>query len=478
MRVVWWQILGWLAIGWMAFPTGWAQSSSVSIVLGPAQVAQNQAYAITLRSSQGIQSHDPFPNLNGFTKRSKSSSSSTTISNGRVTSEHRLIQYYAPQRQGTFKQPAFSMRINGQVAQAPAFVVAVVAPVPVQNKPVWSSRDPASFFNNAPQTFIDVKDDAFLALTPDKKTAYLGEGVHVVLGFYVSTANQAPLQFYKLSEQLTQLVKKFKPAACWEENFNIQEITKESVVINGKPYARYKLHEATYYPLRLEPMYFPSVGLKMLKYKVAQQPSFFGRNRQEDFKTFYTRPRSVDIQELPPHPLRDAVAVGQYRLSEEISKTDLTTGEGFTYAYIISGTGNISGIPAPSQRLDPALTLYAPEIRQQINRSGNTIYGSKRFTYYGSLQQAGTYPFSNQIEWIYFDPVRVRYDTLLASVTLVARGENIGNQQIATQVQSNLYAALEDPRLLNEKKTNPWYWWGGVLGLVTLGIAGWLLRKN
>jgi hypothetical protein len=146
---------------------------------------------------------------------------------------------------------------------------------------------------------------------------YVGEGFTTTLSFLVADNNRAPMQFYELGKQLADILKKIKPSNCWEENFNIENIEGEPIEINGKGYTRYRVYQAAFYPLNNKPIVFPSVPLEMIKFKVAKNPSFFGQNRQEDFKTFYSKPRTVRVKDLPPHPLRDAVAVGDYRLEEK-----------------------------------------------------------------------------------------------------------------------------------------------------------------
>ena len=66
---------------------------------------------------------------------------------------------------------------------------------------------------------------------------------------------------------------------------------------------------------------------------MAKNPSFFGRNRQEDFKTFYSKPTVVKVKELPPHPLRDIVSVGNFKLEEDLSSAQIHTGNSFTYNF-------------------------------------------------------------------------------------------------------------------------------------------------
>src|SRR5690606_4853671 len=130
---------------------------------------------------------------------------------------------------------------------------------------------------------------------------------------------------------------KLRPENSWEENFNIESISRVPVTLNGKRYQQYKIYQAAFYPLNLEPIEFPKLGLKLIKYKEAKRPSFFGRNTKEDYKTFYTKAKTVKVKDLPPHPLKDKVSVGDYQLEETIDKKEMNAGEGFNYVMSVSG---------------------------------------------------------------------------------------------------------------------------------------------
>ncbi len=86
------------------------------------------------------------------------------------------------------------------------------------------------------------------------------------------------------------------------------------MTVNGKGYSQYKIYQATLYPLNAEPVVFPAFDLEMIKYKVAKNPSFFGQNRKEDFKSF-RQGEACNGKRVAAHPLRDVVAVGDYRLT-------------------------------------------------------------------------------------------------------------------------------------------------------------------
>ena len=68
------------------------------------------------------------------------------------------------------------------------------------------------FFDRNNEEFYEVEADAFLNLSTDKKSVYVGEGFNTTLSFFVSESNVADMRFYELGKQLTEIIKKIKPA--------------------------------------------------------------------------------------------------------------------------------------------------------------------------------------------------------------------------------------------------------------------------
>src|SRR5271154_1102125 len=329
-----------LVFVWLGSMSGVAQNIQIS--LGPDEIGENQVWTVTVTvNNDRLKSYENFPDIEGFRKRGTSSSTQTSIVNGQISSSQSIIMTYAPVVQGTYTVPSFNMRINDKLISVTGKKVKVGPPVQVRSVDPFRGffdRDPASdFFGRRETEFVDVKEDALLALTTSKDEVYIGEGFTTTLSFLVADNNRAPMQFYELGKQLSDILKKIKPSTCWEENFNIENIEGEPIQINGKGYTQYKVYQATFYPLNAQPVTFPSVGLEMIKFKVAKNPSFFGQNRKEDFKTFYTKPKVIQVKELPPHPMRNEVAVGDYRLEERINAHDLQTGQSVGYEFNIYG---------------------------------------------------------------------------------------------------------------------------------------------
>ena len=440
-------------------------AQEIVVTLGPDEIGENQSWTITLTvQNDRLKSYDNFPEIEGFRKRGQSTQSTTNIVNGQISSSQSVIMTYVPAAQGTVTIPSFSMKVNEKTVKVPGKKVKVGPPQRQQQRDPFSNffdRSPADdFFGGGETEFVDIKEDAFLALTTSKDEVYIGEGFNTTLSFFVAQDNRAPLQFYELGRQLAEILKKVKPTSCWEENFNIENIDGESVKINGRDYTQYKVYQATFYPLNTEPIRFPSVSLEMIKYKVARNPSFFGQNRKEDFKKFYTKPKRVTVKELPAHPLRNSVAVGDYKLDERIRSKELETGRSAAYNFNIYGEGNVSAIAKPNVKGDDIFEFYEPNVRQDITRQNNRVTGTKSFDYFIIPKEPGKFKMSDYFQWVFFNPREGRYDTLKSKFTVNVSGESKKNEAILASDVGNFYDKIEiADNTLTIVKNESWQSW-------------------
>ncbi len=457
-------------------------AQEVSIRLGENQIGLNQYFTIAISiENDNLRQHSPFPDIEGFVKRGTSSSSSTSFINGQISSSHTITQNYQPTEKGQFTLAPFKMEVNGKSVSGAGTRITVGEPVQTRRRSQLD--DPMDNFfnrNSAPTEYIDVKADAFLSLSTSKNEVYVGEGFTTTLAFYVSAANRAELRFFDLGQQVGEIVKKIKQEHCWEENFNIEQINGEPITLNGKQFTRYTVFQATYFPLNVKDVKFPGTDLKLIKYKVAKNPSFFGQNRQEDFVTFSSAPKTVKVKELPPHPLRESVAVGQYQLREKLDKNNLETGQSFNYAFDVVGVGNISAINEPIIPDDDNFDFYAPNTRQNVNRGNGRISGSKSFNYYGIPNEPGTYALGDYFNWVFFNPQSQKYDTLRSEQTVTVTGESRKNEYILSNDVGAFYDRIntEDNTLRSTTAMRWFRWVMNAFVVLVLALTAYMVFKR
>ncbi|MFD2035865.1 BatD family protein [Belliella marina] len=445
----------WVLVFILGFICSSVLAQEVKIELGPSEIALNENFTIKVTiSDDKIKSYDQFPEIVGFQKQGISQSSSMNIINGQMSSTNSIIQYYRPSRKGEFEVPNFTVKINGNDYASNGKNITVVDARSTQRQS--SASDPFDdMFGRSREEpeFIEIDDEAFFATSVDKPEVFVGEGVNVSLAFYIAEANQATFSWHEPGRQLDGILKKLKPSNAWEENFNITSIQPERVSINGKNWIKYKVYEATFFPFSEGEINIPSISWEMIKYKVAKNPTFFGSNRLEDFKTFYSAAKSIKVKPLPPHPLRNEVSIGVFQLRENIKELNAETGEGITYNFGISGEGNVNSISKPKTKQIQKLNTYDPNVRQQVNRGMGKVTGIKEFSYYMTINEPGEVALADHFEWIYFNPNLAKYDTLRPKAILNITGESKVNQAISNQRLGGIYDLIEveNNKLLNQR---------------------------
>ena len=456
----------------------------VNVELGPDQIGINETFTIkNAPATEKIKSYDQFPEIPGFQKQGVSQSSSMNIINGQMSSSNSIIQYYKPTRKGQFTVGKFSVLINGKAYPSPGKRV-TVTDAATKSSGGGNAFDPfAEFFgrsNELPE-FVEIADDAFFSVGIDKSEIFAGEGFTMDISFFMSEQNQAPFQFYDAGKQLDAILKKLKPTNAWEENFSITTIEPQTVELNGKKWVKFKVFESTFFPFSEGKIQIPRVPWEMIKYKIAKNPSLFGANRQEDFKTFYSTPRVITVKPLPPHPLKNEVAVGVFNLRENITTLEVETGEGFAYNFGIVGVGNINSLTAPKRLPGTNLNTFDPNVRQQINRGYGRVSGIKEFDYFITLNEAGDYPLGSYFNWIYFDPEREVYDTLKPQAIIQVSGDSKINEALSGQRLGGIYdkIASESNQFLNQRYK---YYFTNAINVLLLGalilLAVIIIRKK
>ncbi len=424
-------------------------AQQVSIELGKSPVPINQYYTVSVKlQGDQLKEYTPFPEIEGFKKSTRYSSEKTVTVGGVTNIIRTYTQNYAPLEEGDFVLKPFTMKVNGVTVQSQGMAIKVV---PMQantqqgpNLPDLITKQDEQVPASEEIEFVDKDDNAFLTLYTTKDKVYVGEGVGVTLYFYLAEEDQRLLDFHDFANQITGIIRQIKQPNVWEEMFEFSEITPENVTVKGEPYLRFRLYEAVLYPINLQALTFPQLQLKMIKYKVAKTPNLLTEDRQEGFKIFYSRERRVEVIELPPHPLRNVVSVGNYTLQESISRKQVAVNKSFTYVFEVAGEGNLDAVMPPAPIVPAGLEYYPPDVRQDVVRRSGRISGSKSFSYAILPREPGTYNLNNTLEWIYFNPTTAAYDTLRPTLQVRVTGARDSDALVLSRDLGSFYNIIDN----------------------------------
>jgi hypothetical protein len=427
------------------------QSDDVSLIIGEKNITLEDPFIVTVVIKfMGEVPSSPdckFPELPNFSKRGQSKSTARSFVGGQPLTTCTITQNYSAKKDGNLKVPAFKVNVNGADLKAESFVVKVSKNTVPDNKestsndntnsgkPTKSEEDFTDFIEGNNTQIINTKEDAFLSLITSKSNPYVSEGFTVTLSFYVADNNTAEIQFNQNDIQIAEIAKKIKPENCWEENFGITEAQASQVVISGKKYTQYKFYQATFYPLNTKPTNFPSVTLKLLKFT----PEKNGGKKASTI-AFSTKAFKVKAKELPPHPLKNEVSVGQFVFKESLNKYKINTGKSVQYNLQILGDGY--NIKLPEIKNDTIFDFFPPEIDDNQDPRDNRIINTKSFAFQIIPKRAGNFALEKYFQWIYFNTKKEQYDTLTSKITLDVEGETIATSEAPSAVTS-IYEGIE-----------------------------------
>lgn len=375
-----------------------------------------------------------FPEIPGLEKRSKSATSAINTVGGKKIVVQTISQQYFALKEGKYDIESFTIVVNGLKIKSEETTVE------------YSSRTLANGNFIGPEEMELVPEsenngvDIFLSVGTNKKSVFIREGFALGISLYVAENAPVQMDFYQVGIQLQAILKKIRPVGCWEENVGIEEIIKRRITIGGRKYTEYNLYQAQLFPMTLQDIVFPSVTLEML---VARDNKIPGEKAEKVVQPFRSKAVKIIVKPLPPHPMRDQIAVGEYNLVERLSSKLVYPGESIRYLFRIEGTGNIAAIPAPEVASNSAFDFYPPDISRVVKRSSKNVTGEESFDYFIVPRQDGTFPLGRYFQWIYFDPKKAKYDTLMSKQVLQVKGEDYRLGNISLHGSAGLYDNIE-----------------------------------
>lgn len=396
------------------------QAQEVVIELGRNRLPITEYFTISVKlRNVPLNKIGDFPEIDGFQKSSRNKTKARIEAGKKTSIEETITQNYAALKEGRFLLKPFNIEVNGKNI-ASAGTTIRIEPEPASPAPPGLPTKPGEVIptplNKTPNP---EKSLSYLTLQTNKNRVYVGEGLRVQLYFHVAAAEQGLLDFYNFGNQLAAITKQLQPASVWEDVIEQKEVKADTVIINKQEFIRFKLYDRIFYPLTAAPLQFPAVVLTMARY--SENQDYAALNRQQELVPFNTAPKTVTVQVLPPHSLREIVPVGQFTLREGINQTVFRTDKSFNYSFEVMGTGNLAALNMPEIISQEAIDIYPPAI-QQFNSRFEPGSGRKIFKYTLLAKTPGVYDLSKLFWMPFFNPVTGRYDTLRSELEIKVTG--------------------------------------------------------
>ena len=364
-----------------------------------------------------------FPEIQGFKKLDKPTSTKAVILNGVQTFEHLIIQNYEPQKEGTWKVPSTEFKIGAKNFKIPEYYITISEPIVVS----LTKQKPT-----------ELKEKASLALMVDKARVYQGEGIPVAVVFNIYEGNEVDFDFTSdFGKILDGISSKIKPKNCLVETESIKKVEAFKTSVNGKNCTQFLLYEAIFYPLDEKPVAINSISIPINR---ILNTDF----KKSGVKVFSTQPKTISVQKLPNHPLQNNSIVGDFKLTEKISSKNVSTGESINLDWVVSGAGDFNLLNINELTNNNDFDFYQPEVKsQKLNlKNGN---GEKRFQISIVPKSNGVKNLGNYFNFYYFNARTNKYDTLKSSILIEVSGTNLKTEKAVSDAPNeSIYDGLEN----------------------------------
>ena len=411
-----------LILTFLTTATMWAAPTFRAQAPGSVAVGQQfrLEYVVTARAS-GISvdlKDTGFEVLYGPTT---SSSSSTSIVNGQMSSEVRTTFSYvlSATKEGTFTLPAATIKVDGETLTSNSVSVKVL---PADQQPAGQSSGARSQQGGAQAKFN--KDDVHLVLDLSKTSVYEGEAIVATLKLYWRNTQMSNPSDVKLPDF---------------EGFTVQDMDNDNAQAslehyNGANYQMYPLVKWLLFPSRSGELTIPSASLtaNVAIVSTRRTGGFF------DWPMEYTEnvavplrsaARKVNVKALPAgKPASYMNAVGSFNVKSVLTSDKVRANDAVIYRITIDGVGNLKYVKEPEPEFPTDFEVFDPKVDLSTRATSSGVQGKKTIEYTIIPRHAGKFEIPSLV-FSYFDVKSGQYKTIRTdSYTLeVEKGPNEGN---------------------------------------------------
>ncbi len=280
--------------------------------------------------------------------------------------------------------------------------------------------------------------DLFLRASLDRDTVYVGE--QVTLSLYI---------YSRVDLSSVDAVTMPKLEGFWtEEVESPTQLSGEQRVVDGIPYRAYLLRRRAIFPVKSG-----TLAITPAEADITTGFLFAGHRVHR-----VSNPLKVKVKPLPPGGPKDLpnAHVGSWRLSMDVSQTQVELGQPVTVKVTLEGVGNVKNVTPPTLKGPAALKIYEPTTSDKVSQQRHRVQGRRVMEYLVMPQRTGSFTLP-PLEFTYFDPRARKYEVARTDpVTLtVEAGAGGASSLSAGTSQGSTDAANEQKNVLTAGGLRP-----------------------
>ena len=392
-------------------------------------------YKVDSRDSKEFRAPD-MKSLNVLAGPSTSTSSSTQIINGQISSSYTMTYTYVvvATQEGDVELDGATITAGGKQVTSNRLTIKVLPPDQTLQQQQGSrqgqgSSQSANQRTSGQTSTASSADELFMLATVDKTTVYEQEALLLTFKIYKLPSVDLRTMSNKMPDLKNCHVQEVELPQ--QKEFNLEHY-------NGRNYQTMVWSQYVLFPQHSGELEIPATPFEGVVAQRVENRSndvfdmFFNSSRYVEVKKDLTT-RSIKIN-VKPLPQGKSSAfyggVGDFTISSSISSTDVTANDAVTVRVILSGTGNLKLVKTPEIKFPQDFDIYDPKVENKYTIKGGRQIGNKVYEYLVNPRHAGQYTIP-ALEFQYFDPKSASYKTVKTDeYTLnVAKGQGGGESQ-------------------------------------------------
>jgi hypothetical protein len=306
---------------------------------------------------------------------------STTIVNGKMSSEMSFTYTLQPIKPGKYSIPGASILVNGAQLRSNSVVVEAIAPSQQKNK--------------------SGKQDIFVKAILSSREAYIGQQIRLDYKLYT-----------RVNVENFNVVKESDYAGFYAEDIIQPDLQVREESMGGVRYITRVLKTMALYPQQAGKLTIDPIVMQLGV--VEGDPNagsiFFGNETKR--VPAQTEAITLVVKPLPANaPASFTGAVGNFTLGSTLNRTDVTTDDALSVTLVLTGDGDMKRVQAPKIIVPESFEVYEPTVKsEETEESQNLRVARKIFEYLVLPKKAGV--FDIRPEFTYFDSNKKQYITI------------------------------------------------------------------
>jgi len=422
-------------------------------------ITENLYLTVTVSANSGSAPEPTIPPMSSFNAYSSGRSQSISIVNGKITTSVSFTYILTPRFVGRQTIPAISVYNGREKAMTPEIEINVTKSAPVkppaaQSRPQQPARQNAAD-GAARQTAAKADIPIFLKAETDRKTAYPGQQINLIVRFYTAIPLTSNPQYL--------------PPAYKNLIFeDLPPVRNGEIAIKGIRYSYSEIKTALFGLSPGPASVSPASVIAQVQSDEQIDPfdpnffqKFFSMNgAQGATKEFRTSNLTLNILPLPEGaPASFTGATGKYTISSELDRKQTRQGEAVNLSVTVSGNGSLKTITAPKLSNLTNFKVFDTLSSLSISKSNDIISGKKVFTTVIVPRSEGHIRIP-PVKFSFFDPEAQAYREIeTAPLELkVEKGDADAKNFNFTQPGAQAVSATgSDIRYVSDKASAPLY---------------------